>query len=1074
MTLLMAVMTSALAWAQDPIVTGFAATSGTAGTDENENYAKLVDGDRTTKWCITQFSGCYIEFEANEAFVPSAYILTTGNDNADSRRHGRNPKNWVLKAKTNKHDSWVTIASVTGDNVLQDVNTTDYEFPIANSGIYRYFRLEVSAVKSGSTFQLGELRFRGHSPKESELVGVTLDETIQYITDVKLIGGSQNEVNSLANTYTQNGWLVNEQNLNEGAGGDVIYLLYKMGSVASANQSFITDIYLTTVSKSEDTPGSLDYGDWHYTLASYDGSSNFKKYKGNLNNGVSGGDQIHLYYTTDYYNDFKAISSIIFNRTQSGAVGKNGSTTGYNLNNKGHLIYMHCPRNYAPLWKIEKSTDGGRCIIKGFNGLSDGVKKSAIKAFPSILCGAQVVDYSINPSQFSNLKTVYFNENLKTPEMISLSGCKNLQHVHTVDNSGKVIRSDELPFCITSIPNGGFSGCTNLTSLTIPGSVTSIGELAFNGCTGLTSLIIPNSVTSIGELAFNGCSNLTSLTIMDGVTSIGGEAFSGCTGLTKITIPSSVTSIGQGAFQNCTGLTSVTIMDGVKSIGELAFNGCSNLTSLTIPGSVTSIENTFKGNTFLTSVTIMDGASIGQGAFQNCTGLTTVAIMDGVTNIGGEAFSGCTGLTKITIPGSVTNIGEKAFNKCSALKSVTIENGVKSIGQFAFQDCTSLTSITIPSSVESIGYNAFWACTSLKSATIENGVKSIGQEAFRDCTDLTGITIPGSVESIGYKAFWACTSLKSVTIENGVKSIGQEALRGCTSLTSITIPGSVESIGQGAFWGCTGLTSVTIENGVESIGQDAFYGCTGLTNITIPGSVGSIGQGAFWDCEKLESVSIMGNPKIDKDAFPDGATVTLSLTANAANGAKWMTFYNDRYNFQADENTTVYKATVSGQSLVLTEVADKIVNGAEWSWDKITAPGTAVILKSTGNPVMTRTMAKSSDTQANALLGTMEATATPANTYTLASGSKGVGFYRYTGSKVAAGKAYIIHNGASAAREFFGFDESGEATGISTIPAPAAQEGKGCAWYDLYGRKLQGDPAKKGIYMRNDRKVVIK
>ena len=312
---------------------------------------------------------------------------------------------------------------------------------------------------------------------------------------------------------------------------------------------------------------------------------------------MSGGDQIHLYYTTDYYNDFKAISSIIFNRTQSGAEGKNGSTTGYNLNNKGHLIYMHCPRNYAPQWIIEKSTDGGRCIIKGFNGLSDGVKKSAIKAFPSILGGAPVVGVatSLDYNVFPNLETIYLYEEPLSSVMIPMNGCKKLQHVYPVDIYGNVTYRDELPTSITSIPKEGFSGCSALKSINIHDKVTNIGELAFNGCTGLTSLIIPNSVTSIGELAFNGCSNLTSLTIpgsvtsientfkgntfltsvtiKDGVTSIGGEAFSGCTGLTKITIPSSVTSIGQGAFQNCTGLTSVTIMDGVKSIGELAFNG---------------------------------------------------------------------------------------------------------------------------------------------------------------------------------------------------------------------------------------------------------------------------------------------------------------------------------------------------------------------------------------------------------------------------------------------------------------------------------------------------------------------
>jgi hypothetical protein len=118
---------------------------------------------------------------------------------------------------------------------------------------------------------------------------------------------------------------------------------------------------------------------------------------------------------------------------------------------------------------------------------------------------------------------------------------------------------------------------------------------------------------------------------------------------------------------------------------------------------------------------------------------------------------------------------------------------------------------------------------------------------------------------------------------------------------------------------------------------------------------------------------------------------------------------------------------------------------------------------------MTRTATASSDTQANDLVGTMEATATPANCFTLSSGPQGVGFYRYTGDEVAAGKAYLIYNGASAAREFIGFDET---TGIRPPLTPAAQEGNGCAWYDLYGRKLQGEPAKKGIFVRNGKMII--
>ena len=61
---------------------------------------------------------------------------------------------------------------------------------------------------------------------------------------------------------------------------------------------------------------------------------------------------------------------------------------------------------------------------------------------------------------------------------------------------------DGTTYSVTSIEAYAFSGCTGLTSISIPSSVTSIGGSAFYLCTGLTSVDIPNSVTSIGNSAF--------------------------------------------------------------------------------------------------------------------------------------------------------------------------------------------------------------------------------------------------------------------------------------------------------------------------------------------------------------------------------------------------------------------------------------------------------------------------------------------------------------------------------------------------------------------------------------------
>jgi len=120
-----------------------------------------------------------------------------------------------------------------------------------------------------------------------------------------------------------------------------------------------------------------------------------------------------------------------------------------------------------------------------------------------------------------------------------------------------------------------YSGCTNLTSVTIPNSVTSIGAGAFATCAGLTSMTLGNSVTNIGSSAFFRCPGLTSVTIPDSVTSIGSSAFDGCTSLTRVTIPNRVSRIGFEAFMNCTKVTNLTFLGNTPALVPYPTNSLS-------------------------------------------------------------------------------------------------------------------------------------------------------------------------------------------------------------------------------------------------------------------------------------------------------------------------------------------------------------------------------------------------------------------------------------------------------------------------------------------------------------------
>ena len=106
----------------------------------NEGYAKLVDGDKNTKWCVSypyntsnQWKPISVCFNYEFEFTPKGYILTTGND--VENHPDRMPKVWSLYGWDESGQAWDLLDHHDGQsNPLPGGNKEDRTYFLTDNG----------------------------------------------------------------------------------------------------------------------------------------------------------------------------------------------------------------------------------------------------------------------------------------------------------------------------------------------------------------------------------------------------------------------------------------------------------------------------------------------------------------------------------------------------------------------------------------------------------------------------------------------------------------------------------------------------------------------------------------------------------------------------------------------------------------------------------------------------------------------------------------------------------------------------------------------------------------------------
>ena len=313
-----------------------------------------------------------------------------------------------------------------------------------------------------------------------------------YIYDAKVLGcKDKTKMQALISKYQNDGWEIIDKDLNAKAAGKYIYLAVKTCNLNSPNQgTAITNFYLTNENQ------ALVYKDGQkYVEVPCDGDSDFN---GDLNAGA-GGSTIRLFHTAGIFDDQRAVTKVIVNNEDNGALGLNATGEGYDLNyktkKKGEKIYMHIVTNNVARWRIQST---GNCTLKGFIGDTKGIKTVSI---PVKFDGMDVFDAD---GELPDLEVQNYFLVTKVTWASALNKNAKFKQVNVIGMTGNIKSADTLPPSIENIALEGFKG-TGIEKIYLPFSLKKIDNRAFMDCTELKTIYFGeySSIDANNELIWN-------------------------------------------------------------------------------------------------------------------------------------------------------------------------------------------------------------------------------------------------------------------------------------------------------------------------------------------------------------------------------------------------------------------------------------------------------------------------------------------------------------------------------------------------------------------------------------------